>query len=52
MDTHTTSRRALNVLPLRVFGTKEPESEGREVVLGMLFKLLVKDIVSQGRLPV
>ena len=27
----------------RDFGSKERESEGREVVLGTLFKLLVKD---------
>ena len=27
----------------RDFGTKERESEGREFVLGTLFKLLVKD---------
>ena len=27
----------------RDFGTKERESEGREIVLGTLFKLLVKD---------
>ena len=33
----------LDVLPLRDFGTKERESERREVVLGTLLKLLVKN---------
>ena len=43
----------LNVLPLRDFGTKEQESEGREVVLGMLLKLLVKDkLLHSGKVPV
>ena len=37
----------------RDFGTKEQESEGREVVLGMLFKLLVKDkLLYNGKVPV
>ena len=35
------------------FGTKERESEGREVVLGTLLKLLVKDkILHSGKVPV
>ena len=43
----------LDVLPLREFGTKERESEGREVVLGMLLKLLVKDkLLHSGKAPV
>ena len=41
------------MLPLRDFGTKEPESEGREVVLGTLLKLLVKDkLLHSGKVPV
>ena len=37
----------------RDFGTKEQESEGREVVLGTLFKLLVKDkLLHSGKVPV
>ena len=37
----------------RDFGTKERESEGREVVLGMLLKLLVKDkLLHSGKVPV
>ena len=37
----------------RDFGTKEQESEEREVVLGMLFKLLVKDkLLYNGKVPV
>ena len=37
----------------RDFGTKEQESEGREVVLGMLFILLVKDkLLYSGKVPV
>ena len=37
----------------RDFGTKEQESEGREVVLDMLFKLLVKDkLLYNGKVPV
>ena len=40
------------MLPLRVFGTKEPESEGREIVLGKLLKLLVKDkLLHSGKVP-
>ena len=34
------------------FGTKERESEGREVVLGTLLKLLVKDkLLHSGKVP-
>ena len=41
------------MLPLRDFGTKERESEGREVVLGTLLKLLVKDkLLHSGKVPV
>ena len=41
------------MLPLRDFGTKERECEGREVVLGMLHKLLVKDkLFYSGKVPV
>ena len=42
------------MLPLRDFGTKERESEGRrEVMLGMLLKLLVKDkLLHSGKVPV
>ena len=37
----------------RDFGTKERESEGREVVLGTLFILLVKDkLLYSGKVPV
>ena len=37
----------------RDFGTKERESEGREVVLGTLLKLLVKDkLFHSGKVPV
>ena len=37
----------------RDFGTKEEESHGREVVLGTLFKLLVKDkLLYNGKEPV
>ena len=37
----------------RDFGTKEQESERREVVLGALFKLLVKDkLLHSGKVPV
>ena len=37
----------------RDFETKERESEGREVVLGMLLKLLVKDeLLHSGNAPV
>ena len=37
----------------RDFRTKEQESEGREVVLGMLLKLLVKDkLLHSGKVPV
>ena len=37
----------------RDFGTKQRESEGREVVLGTLFKLLVKDkLLDNGKVPV
>ena len=44
------SRRAV---AQRDFGTKERESEGREVVLGMLFKLLVKNkLLHNGKVPV
>ena len=43
----------LDMLPLSEFGTKEQESEGREVVLGMLLKLLVKDkLLHSGKVPV
>ena len=38
---------------LRDFGTKERESKGREVVLGTLLKLLVKDkLLHSGKVPV
>ena len=41
------------MLPLRLFGTKEREYEGREVVLGTLLKLLVKDkLLHSGKVPV
>ena len=41
------------MLLLREFGTKERECEGREVVLGMLLKLLVKDkLLHSGKVPV
>ena len=41
------------MLPLRDFGIKERESEGREVVLGTLLKLLVKDkLLHSGKVPV
>ena len=37
----------------RDFGTKERESEGKEVVLGTLLKLLVKDkLLHSGKVPV
>ena len=37
----------------RDFGTKERESEGGEVVLGTLLKLLVKDkLLHSGKVPV
>ena len=37
----------------RDFGTKERESEGREVILGTLFILLVKDkLLYSGKVPV
>ena len=43
----------LDVLPLRDLGTKEGECEGREVVLGMLLKVLVKDkLLQSGKVPV
>ena len=43
----------LNVLPLRDFGTKEQEGEGREAMLGTLLKLLVKDkLLHIGKVPV
>ena len=36
----------------RDFGTMEQESEGREVVLGTLLKLLVKDkLLHSGKVP-
>ena len=42
----------LDVLPLRDFGTKKRESEGREVMLGMLLKLLMKDkLLHSGKVP-
>ena len=38
---------------LQDFETKERESEGREVVLGVLLKLLVKDkLLRSGKVPV
>ena len=38
---------------LQRLGTKERESEGREVVQGTLFKLLVKDkLLYNGKMPV
>ena len=38
---------------LQDFETKERESEGREVVLGVLLKLLVKDkLFRSGKVPV
>ena len=38
---------------LRDFGTKEQESEGKEVMLGTLLKLLVKDkLLHSGKVPV
>ena len=43
LETAQKRERHLDVLPLRDFGTKERESEGREVMLGTLLKLLVKD---------
>ena len=43
LETAQKRERHLDVLPLKDFGTKERESEGREVVLGSLLKLLVKD---------
>ena len=44
--------RHLDALPLRDFGTKERESKGREVVLGTLLKLLVKDkLLHSGKAP-
>ena len=37
----------------RDFGTKERESKGREVVLGTLLKLIVKDkLLHSGKVPV
>ena len=36
----------------RDFGTKEQESEGREIVLGMLLELLVKDKLLHTEVPV
>ena len=43
----------LDVLLLRGFGIKERESEGREVVLGTLLKLLLKDkLLHSGKVPV
>ena len=53
METAQKRERHLDVLPLRDFGTKERESEGREVVLGTLLKLLVKDkLLHSGKVPV
>ena len=36
----------------RDFGTKEQESKGREIVLGMLLELLVKDKLLHTEVPV
>ena len=53
METAQKRERQLDVLPPRDFGTKERESEGREVVLGTLLKLLVKDkLLHSGKVPV
>ena len=47
------NERHLDVLPLRDFGTKERESKWREVVLGTLLKLLVKDkLLHSGKVSV
>ena len=41
------------MLLLREVGTKERESKGREVVLGILLKMLVKDkLLHSGKVPV
>ena len=68
MDTHTSSRRALKLAQeqevaedrrrprarvLQRLRNKGRESEGREVVLGTLLKLLVKDkLLHSGKVPV
>ena len=53
METAQKRETDLDLLPLRDFGIKERESEGREVVLGMLLKLLVKDkLLHSGKVPV
>ena len=53
METAQKQEKHLNVLPLKDFGMKERESEGREVVLGSLLKLLVKDmLLHSGKVPV
>ena len=53
VETAQKRERHLDVLPLRDFGTKERESEGRKVVLGTLLKLLVKDkLLHSGKVPV
>ena len=68
MDTHTSSRRALKLAQeqevaedrrrpraqvLQKLRNKGRESEGREVVLGTLLKLLVKDkLLHSGKVPV
>ena len=45
-------REGLITAALKDFGTKERECEGREVVLGMLLKLLVKDkLLHSGKVP-
>ena len=45
-----TSRHAASVTD---FGPKERESEGREIVLGTLLKLLVKDkLLHSGKVPI
>ena len=52
LETAQKRERHLDVLPLRDFGTKERESKGREVVLGTLLKLLVKDkLLHCGKVP-
>ena len=53
METAQKRETDLDVLPLRDFGIKEWESEGREVVLGTLLKLLVKDkLLHSGKVSV